>query len=227
MSPQRIGLLVSSIVHLGLLLAIFFTVTFNVPEQSSDEVLSVSLAMFASEAGPEPIPEVVTQDTAAAVVPEITEIIPGRQDSMAEKFVEKTESLSAPVAKARPAARQNQATQPNEAAEILIASTDADITYIRMLEQQYTDALKQAIEARKYYPSRARRRAHEGVAVVAFRVGREGDIKHIHVVRSSSVRILDKAAVNAVHSVGKFKPIPADIRREWWEFEVSLTYNLL
>lgn len=231
MTPHQTGLLVSGIFHLGLLLAVFFNVAFTMPVQSSDRQLPVSLDMFATRPGPgpEPVPEVVTRDSGAAEhVPEAVEAEPAPGENIPEESAEKSEPAPEPVAEPIPESGLGPRQSEHRVdTEVMATVPDVNTTYVRLLERQYTDALKQAIEARKFYPARARRRAHEGAVIVGFRVGREGDINNIRVVRSSSVRILDRAAINAVHSVGRFQPIPADIEREWWEFEIALTYQLL
>ena len=218
MSPNKTGLLVSGVFHLGLLLPVFFNLAFDSPKPAGDEELPVSLQMFAVQPEIEPEPEQVAESEPE---PEIADVIPERKENIAEK----------PVVKKMPQPEvfSHDLPEPEQIAETetVVAVPDDDITYIRLLEEQYADALKKAIEARKFYPARARRRAREGDVVVAFTVSRVGDINNIRIVHSSSIRSLDKAAVNAVNSVGRFQPFPADINRDWWDFEISLTYNLL
>ena len=223
MSPQKTGFLISGIVHLGLLFIIFFTVAFHSPPKNKkqDVILAVSLDMLAPQ--PEPIPEIIEQDS----TPEMTPIIPEPKNNISEAPEEKIKPQ--PVLDVIPQSKQpsiHQLAHSDDSEDILLQA-ETDPTYLRLLEQQYSEALKQAINANKFYPSQARRRSREGDVVVGFKISRHGDIKNIHIVRSSSIRILDKAAIRAVHNVGKFKPIPSDIIRNWWEFEILLSYNLL
>ena len=241
MSPYQISLLISGVFHAGLFLPAFLNSSSYVPTKvyEPELILSVSLNLLTPQTEPEPesepAPEVVTHNTTIIEqAPEIPEVIPAPKEIIPAKHVDKTEQPAAtqpqPIVASQPAPRtdpdQYKLTRSADT-ESVLAVPDSDTSTLHLLEQQYTDALKLAIETKKYYPSRARRRAYEGAVVVSFTINREGDIRNIRVMRSSSVRILDKAAVNAVHNVGRFQPIPLDIDREWWEFEIALTYNLL
>lgn len=232
MSPGKTGLLVSSVFHLGLLLALFFNLAFDSPRPAGVEELPLTIQMFAAQpetkpvllAEPETEPE--RQPEAVEPLPEIAEVIPQRKDIVPEEVAVKEIPKHDDSSQDRPEQKPHQPEQIAET-EAVLAVPDTDTTYIRLLEQQYADALKKAIEARKFYPARARRRAREGDVVVAFTVSSGGDINNIRVVHSSSVRSLDKAAVNAVNSVGRFEPFPSEIIRDQWEFEIALSYHLL
>ena len=223
MSPGRLGFFISAIIHIAVLLPLASGVMSSGmetgPEQEKVLTVELELELFS----PDPEPEVVTTQVLS---PKIT-----KQEIIAEAIEAKPVM---PVVKQAPPIEPIQVSKPviKESKSIAVDKQDSlvsenDASYIRLLEQQYTTALKQAIEARKYYPSRARQQAREGNVIVGFRVNRQGGIKNIRIVSSSSVRVLDKAAINAVNNIGKFKPFPEHINREWWKFEISLSYYLL
>ena len=207
MTSGRLGFFISAIIHIAVLLPLVSGVMSSGMETGPEQekTLTVELEIFS----PDPEPEVVT---AQVLSPKIT-----KQEIITEAIEEKPVT---PVVKQAPPIESIQVSKPviKESQSVAVDKQDSlvsenDGSYIRLLEQQYTTALKQAIEAKKYYPSRARRRAREGNVIVGFRINRQGGIKNIRIVSSSSVRILDKAAINAVNNVGKFKPFPEHINR--------------
>lgn len=228
MNPRGIGLLVSGAFHLGLLLLIYFNLSSASPKPTDNEELSVSLQMFSAgneveyEQVLEQEPEIL-QRPAVEKLPGLAEVATKKNSIIAGKVLPKKTPTHGDVVNRLPEQNHNQ---PEQMAETEVVVPDIDITYIRLLEEQYAQTLKRAIESRKYYPVQARRRAHEGDVVVAFRVNRGGNINNIRIVRSSSSRSLDRAAINAVSSVGKFQDFPVEIKRDWWDFEIALTYSL-
>lgn len=214
MTPGRLGFFISAIIHISVLLPLASGVMSSGMETGPEPEKTLTVELELELFSPVPEPSVVAVQ---ALSPKIT-----KQEIITEAIEEKP-IIS--VVRQAPPIESIQVSKPVIKKSQLVAVNDD--SYIHLLEQQYTTALKQAIEARKYYPSRARRQAREGNVIVGFRINRHGVIKNIRIVSSSSVRLLDKAAINAVKSVGKFKPFPEHINREWWKFEVSLSYYLL
>lgn len=229
MNPQRIGFLVSGMFHLGLLWLIYCSLTFASPKSTANEELFISLQMFSDGNNVEH--EQIFEQESSTLQDSVEEQLPGLAEAAAKNNHIMPETV---LLKKTPMVRdvlnrppEQDHNHPEHIAEAEVVVPDIDITYIRLLEEQYTHTLKKAIEARKYYPVQARRRARQGDVVVAFRVNRVGNINNIRIVRSSSSRSLDRAAINAVNSVGKFQDFPVEIKREWWDFEIALTYSLL
>ncbi|MCK4744199.1 MAG: energy transducer TonB [Sulfuriflexus sp.] len=227
MSPGSLGFLISAIIHIGVLLPLILGVETSgrTTDIEQEKTLVMALDLFSPEQESQPEPETVPEK----IIKEILEPEPVLETASESSIIRKTvveEQVvpPKPVQVSRPTIQQSQAAVVNKADSVI---SKTDNSYIRLLEQQYTVALKQAIESKKYYPSRAKRQAREGEVIVGFSIGRQGKIKNIRVVSSSSVRILDKAAMNAVSSVGQFTPIPDHINRDWWKFEISLAYYLL
>ena len=54
----------------------------------------------------------------------------------------------------------------------------------------------------------------------------DGTYSSIRIVRGSGVQALDNAALEAVQAVGRFRSIPAEIKRDPWSFEIRLVYAL-
>ena len=61
--------------------------------------------------------------------------------------------------------------------------------------------IRQAVEARKHYPRRARRRSMEGRAVIRFALSPDGEVSDLEIRRASGHRLLDRAAADAVRGI--------------------------
>ena len=94
------------------------------------------------------------------------------------------------------------------------------------IERNYATALLAAIEKRKRYPLRARRRGDQGEVRVQFTIQRDGTISQVQVASSSSSQSLDRAASGAVISLGRFDPIPPQLDRDRWEFQVPIRFAM-
>lgn len=106
------------------------------------------------------------------------------------------------------------------ALEVSRGSTDA----LREIELSYENALVAAIERHKRYPLRARKKGYEGEVLVLFIVRRDGTISEIEIGSSSRWGILDRAAARAVRDLGYFKPIPPQLGRDQWAFQVPIRF---
>ena len=95
------------------------------------------------------------------------------------------------------------------------------------LEAQYKWELLKAIQANKKYPKRAKKRRQQGLVKVGFVIQGNGEITGVCVIESSGYKLLDQAAMTAVSAIDQFKPIPAQIYRENWEFIVPIEYQIL
>lgn len=105
--------------------------------------------------------------------------------------------------------------------------TAVDSGIVATLEAQYMAALRQAIEANKFYPKRASRLRREGSVIVDFTIDRDGNIDNVRVTESSGTQLLDQAAVEAVKRLGQFHPLPSAIPHDPWSLQIPMSYKLL
>jgi len=94
------------------------------------------------------------------------------------------------------------------------------------LELAYKKELLHLIEAHKKYPIRSRRKGHEGVVLVSFVIRKDGSITLVSTSAPSNYVQLDRAATRLVERIGQFKPIPLELQKERWAFEVPIRYAL-
>ncbi|WP_275097034.1 energy transducer TonB [Sedimenticola hydrogenitrophicus] len=112
--------------------------------------------------------------------------------------------------------------EPHETPESPSPSEEA----LREIERTYMDALVAAIERHKRYPLRARKRGYEGEVQVRFTVLRDGTISRVVIGSSSFRAVLDRAASRAVQDLGRFAPIPPQLGRDRWEFQVPIRFAI-
>lgn len=97
----------------------------------------------------------------------------------------------------------------------------------RRAEEEYKAALRAALARLRRYPTLSRRLGQEGRVEVGFEVLADGRLRAVRVVRGSGHRRLDRAAVETVERLGRFRPLPPELGRERWELVLPLDYRLL
>lgn len=120
-----------------------------------------------------------------------------------------------PRAAGRPGAGAADGT-PGEAA----AHVSAEV------EQRYLSALQQAIARHKFYPQAARRGGVEGTVTLGFVIEADGSITGAQVATASGSPLLDEAALETLARLGRFRPIPEELRRERWPLRVPIRFAL-
>lgn len=94
------------------------------------------------------------------------------------------------------------------------------------IENEYKNAVRQAILKNRVYPRQARRKHQQGISVVAFRLQKNGIIERLRVITSSGSELLDRAALRAVGKVRQFKSFPKEMTRQYWDFEIPVSFKL-
>ncbi|QPJ65618.1 MAG: energy transducer TonB [Candidatus Nitrohelix vancouverensis] len=95
------------------------------------------------------------------------------------------------------------------------------------LRKQYeSEVAQKVLSSPSNYPSIARRRGYEGEPIVAFTLGKNGDIIDLSVHRSSQNRVLDDAALQTIEKLRPFPPIPEPLQLSSSQFIFKITYLL-
>lgn len=139
------------------------------------------------------------------------------------------QAIAAPQAVAAPIRQPAASVIPADRGQDQPVATDLPDTSmekLRELERSYVAALVAAIERHKRYPLRARKKGYEGEVQVLFTVLRDGTISRIEIGSSSFREILDQAAARAVRDLGRFVPIPPQLGRDQWEFQVPIRFAM-
>jgi len=91
------------------------------------------------------------------------------------------------------------------------------------LKAGWGGAIRSRIERRKSYPRQAR--GASGTATVVLSVGRDGRLLGAGLSGSSGNPQLDKAAIDAVRSAGRFPAAPAEIREAQHRFTLRIRFD--
>lgn len=91
----------------------------------------------------------------------------------------------------------------------------------------YASKIRIQIDRNKIYPHSSKRLKEEGEALVSFRVLKNGNFEKIILVKSSSKRRLDNAALNAVINTRKYKSFPKEIKKEFIDFTLLIKFKIL
>ena len=92
--------------------------------------------------------------------------------------------------------------------------------------EEFLAIVRKRIEKAKRYPEEARRKGMEGTVVVAFTVGKKGELESVEVVKSSGYKELDEAAVQTIKRAAPFPPLERFSSRERLKIEVPITFKL-
>jgi TonB family protein len=82
------------------------------------------------------------------------------------------------------------------------------------------------IAEQKYYPRIARRRGYQGKPVVSFTIGKTGDLQDLVLLKASSHKILDDAALMAVKNASPYPRIPESLQLQSMQFKLPITFIL-
>lgn len=247
---SRVGLLVSLLLHAGLVGGVLWFYLHNEKPEPLQDV-PVSLAMLQIEqptpveAPPEPESVVEPPPPEPEPVPEPPkpEPKPKPVKKPEPKPVKKPEPKPEPrpehVSEPRPETRPEvtpapQPVQPVAPRPVPPAPEPAPVVEPpgptpeerARIEASYKRALAAAIERNKVYPRMASRMGQEGIVTVGFTVLADGSIEDIHIVGEGSYPSLNEATLEAVRAVGRAMPIPSELGKSRWAFAVPIAYRL-
>lgn len=86
--------------------------------------------------------------------------------------------------------------------------------------------VRQRVDRFKNYPYAARRRQEEGRVTLRFVIRPDGTLEGLEVVKSSSSKLLDEAAVKAVRDAAPFPGFPREVVNRPLAVEIGLVFQL-
>ena len=244
---SAVGFSISALLHISLLVFMLVGGWGQAPSLQAPAEVPLTLSMFTSQPiAKKPANKPVTHaQVHAEMLPVETRSIPDK--SVKVPVAKPVEEKDKPESEANPLAEPSKtdtaefdATEPLDdsaiEAEALLASADPeqvgervnlDPGLLSSIEEDYKSALRLAIEAKKFYPKKARRMRREGLVEVDFTIELSGLIKNISISSSSGVELLDNAALQAVQALRQFRPIPDELNRNQWPMRIPVEFSLL
>lgn len=93
-------------------------------------------------------------------------------------------------------------------------------------EGRYLAQIRGLIERRKEYPVQARKTGQTGTTMVSFILKKHGELVEARVAGTSGRTLLDRAALRAVESVGRFPPFPDHSWGDSRAFQVPISFRI-
>ena len=95
----------------------------------------------------------------------------------------------------------------------------------KVLKASYAQALFLYFSQNKSYPRKARKLNQTGTVSVKVHITADGVFQHIHLEKGCDHSTLNKAAVNLIQKLGKFKPLPKKLG-SGEDFTVPIEYTM-
>ena len=179
---------------------------------------------------PEPKPEPIVEK----VIEKPLEIIKPLPKTKSENIIKHEEKKRKKVIQEKPLQKveevktlepmkpqiQEQSSQENIQKEVV------DLNKIEALENEYLSKLRYLIEKNKIYPNSAKRLNQMGKVHLSFVISKDGQIKNAKIVKDSSFKRLDEAALEILSKINKFEPIPEKLNKNSWEITVPIIYEI-
>jgi protein TonB len=179
---------------------------------------------------PEPKPEPIVEK----VIEKPLEIIKPLPKTKSENIIKHEEKKEKKVIQEKPLQKveevktlepmkpqiQEQSSQENIQKEVV------DLNKIEALENEYLSKLRYLIEKNKIYPNSAKRLNQMGKVHLFFVISKDGQIKNAKILKDSSFKRLDEAALEILSKINKFEPIPEKLNKNSWEITVPIIYEI-
>ena len=94
------------------------------------------------------------------------------------------------------------------------------------LRRGFHGKIWQRVAKVKYYPRMARKRGFEGKPIVAFTLGKKGDLVDLKLIEASSYDMLNKAALETIRRGIPYPPIPEPLGKNSISFNLPISYVL-
>jgi len=72
----------------------------------------------------------------------------------------------------------------------------------------------------------AKRRGMEGQPIIAFTLGRQGQLTKVALVKTSGYQLLDQAALKAVQQAAPYPEIPTELKTNTFQFKLPVSFIL-
>jgi TonB family protein len=153
------------------------------------------------------------------IIPRIPDpIVTTQSGFMAQPIAEQLTSQKAP--------EDRFAALPREFSQSPPIDREAPDANLGVLRGLFTGKVRQRIAKAKYYPRVARRRGMEGQPIIAFTLGKQGQLKKVDLAQTSGYQLLDQAALEAVNQAAPYPEIPAELKTDTFKFKLPISFVL-
>lgn len=93
-------------------------------------------------------------------------------------------------------------------------------------QERYIAEIARLLNAKKRYPSVAKKLRQQGRVMVQFRLARDGRVLDAAVVEPSAYPALNQSAQSLIQELKGLKPFPEEIKKTTWLFSVPVDYQM-
>jgi len=105
-------------------------------------------------------------------------------------------------------------------------STNFSSSDLGELHRGFYGKIWQRVAKAKYYPRMARKRGFEGKPIVAFTLGKKGDLIDLKIIEASIYDLLNEAALETIRRGTPYPPIPEPLGKNSISFNLPISYIL-
>lgn len=91
---------------------------------------------------------------------------------------------------------------------------------------KYILYINNTIQKNKFYPRIAKNMGIEGKCILKFKILKSGEIKNFTLDKKSDFSVLNKAALNILQKIGKFKAFPSYLQKDEIVLKIPIKYIL-
>lgn len=140
----------------------------------------------------------------------------------------KPEIITKPVIETEPTAKPEVVAQtkiifkePAEPIEPIVPLEE-----IQNIKDIYLTNFRKTIEQKKVYPVNAKKLRQSGTVKVKLTILHDGTIKNVHIMESSSFKLLDNATLKVLQEIAKISPFPKELRDTEMQIIIPIEYKL-
>ena len=181
----------------------------------------------------EPVVEPIVEKIIEKPLPETKSKNIVKQEKIKEKKIKEVKKIEKKVLKEVEKTQEVKVEQKAEpqvqelaSKEVLKQKDTIDPSQIEALENEYLSKLRYLIEKNKIYPQSAKRLNQMGKVHVCFVISKDGQIKDVKVVKDSTYKRLNEAALEILAKINRFEPIPEKLNKNSWEITVPIVYQI-
>lgn len=147
------------------------------------------------------------------------------------EIVTKAETLVEPEIITKPVIETEPTAKPEEVAQTKIIFKEPIEPIVSLEEMQnikdiYLTNFRKTIEQKKVYPVNAKRLRQSGTVKVKLTLLHDGTIKNVHIMESSSFKLLDDATLKVLQEIAKIAPFPKELRDTEMQIVIPIEYKL-
>lgn len=221
-------LMTSTLIHTALIGAVFLYFASPQKEPKKDKTFKIEVVAIQEPKPPQEEPKPKEEPKSQPKekpkpipIPDVVDVKP-QQPQESINVVAESKSIIEKQSIVEPQAEQ-KVVEPKVSEPTKPQFSQAEIQNAKDI---YLAQLRKIIEAKKSYPKNAKKLSQSGTVTVKFTILRNGTIKNIQVINTSSFKILDDAALKILDDLAKVDAFPKELSEDEMVVIIPIEYDL-